>query len=499
MAKKILVSQFLEESNSFNPIIRQLSSFGGVSGDNMITANQSGITVKGVVDVLKGAGFDLYGGVDLRSGSAGPVSNECVQYFVEETKKHIKRVNPDGLMLVMHGATVSESSGDVCGDIISELRNFVGEDIVISVSFDLHANVTEQTVKNADYVTGYQTYPHLDLYETGVRAANRIVDHFNGVKTYLSYGTIPMIAPASGYTTSTGKLKLLMDKGHKYIADGVIKDFSVFQVQPWLDCPVLNSSVVVIAEDKATSLAISLELANLEYDLRDDLFGNKLIPIEEVIEYALNNKTGKPVVLADTADSPNAGANGDSAYTVEKLLPYKDVLRCAFVVNDPTAVDKAFSIGVGNFGDITVGASIAPKLSNPVLLKNVKVKSLHDCGFFMAGPQERGQFRYPGKTAVVLVGKINVLLCYHAASIGDRAFYYSYGVDPDFCDIVGIKACTSFRAGYEPIAAKIFNPATPGAANASLKDLPFEKRPTPLYPFEEIDKTITTKVYRNKD
>ncbi len=499
MAKKVLISQFSEESNSFNPIIRQISGFGGVSGDNMITANQSGLTVKGVVDVLKNAGFELYGGVDFRSGSAGPVSNETVDYFLEQTKQHIERVKPDCLMLVMHGATVSESSGDVCGDMISELRSVVGEDVVISVSFDLHANVTEQTVKNADYITGYQKYPHLDHYETGVRAGQRIIDHYNGEKSYLSYGAIPMIAPASGYTTSTGKLKLLMDKGHKYVADGIIKDFSVFQAQPWLDCPILNSSVVVIANNKETSLAISLELANLEYDLKDDLFGNPLSPIKDVIEFALNNKTGKPVVIADTADSPNAGATGDSAYVIEKLLPYKDDLRCALVVNDPAAVDEAFSIGVGNYGDIMVGAKLAPKLSNPVLIKNAKIKSLHDHGFFMAGPQERGQFRYPGKTAVLLVGKLNILLCYHAATIGDRSFYYSYGVDPDFCDIVSVKACTSFRAGYEPIAAKIFNPATPGAANASLLDLPFEKRPKPLYPFEEIEKIITTKIYRNKD
>lgn len=47
-------------------------------------------------------------------------------------------------------------------------------------------------------------------------------------------------------------------------------------------------------------------------------------------------------------------------------------------------------------------------------------------------------------------------------------------------------------AGYEPISDGIYNTNTPGAAGVVLTDLPYERRPVPLYPFEEItEKDIT--------
>lgn len=65
-------------------------------------------------------------------------------------------------------------------------------------------------------------------------------------------------------------------------------------------------------------------------------------------------------------------------------------------------------------------------------------------------------------------------------------FYRSFGIEPENCDLVCVKACTSFRAGYEPIASEICNENTPGAAGVVLTDLPFEKRPVPMFPFDKI-------------
>ena len=49
-----------------------------------------------------------------------------------------------------------------------------------------------------------------------------------------------------------------------------------------------------------------------------------------------------------------------------------------------------------------------------------------------------------------------------------------------------MKACTSFRAAYEPISALICNTITPGAAGVELTMLPFKNIPKPFYPFQEI-------------
>src|SRR5207244_1820748 len=42
-------------------------------------------------------------------------------------------------------------------------------------SLDLHANVTRAMVQHADGLVAYRTYPHVDMAETGARAA-RLLD-----------------------------------------------------------------------------------------------------------------------------------------------------------------------------------------------------------------------------------------------------------------------------------------------------------------------------------
>ena len=79
----------------------------------------------------------------------------------------------------------------------------------------------------------------------------------------------------------------------------------------------------------------------------------------------------------------------------------------------------------------------------------------------------------------------------HIAIIMDGNGRWAKAQGKDRCDghiegVVSVKACTSLRAAYTPISAEICNTATPGAAGTVLQDMPYKKRPSPLYPFEEI-------------
>ena len=501
MPKKVFLCKLHQESNSFNPILTDISKFQIITDSkDVLTENgKAGITVNGIYKTLNDNGFEIHTGVFMSAGSSAPIESKIIKDFTDKTISQIKQIKDlDAVCLCMHGATMSDTSDDVCGDVIEKVREAVGEDVVISVSFDLHANVTEKTIKNADYISGYHTYPHLDLYETGVRAAQRIIDHFNNGRSFVARAEVPVIAPAHAYTTSSGMLGELMNKAKEYKMSEKIVDYSIFQAQPWLDAKELFATVIITAKDEDSAIEVANEFILDEFNLREDLQGKPLITVDEVIQKALLNKTGKPVVLCDSADSPNAGANGDSATTLKYLLPYKDRLKCCLAVVDKKAVDKAYELGVGGVGDFTIGGSIATKLSKPVEVKNAKVKVLSDGLFRMYGPQERGQLRNNGKSALIEVGGISIHLSYGARIIGDRGFYRSVGVEPELCDLVCVKACTSFRAGYEPISAEICNAITTGAAGTVLEDLPFEKRPKPLYPFEEItvDLIKKAKVYR---
>ena len=191
------------------------------------------------------------------------------------------------------------------------------------------------------------------------------------------------------------------------------------------------------------------------------------------------------MILVDSADSIGAGSTGDSASVVEALLPYADQLCAATSVCDKPALDKAFALGVGATAEFTLGATIAPNLSRPVTL-TAKVRSLHSGTFSLLGPIYRGATLNPGRIAVLEVGKLLIRVGEKDVGAPDMNFFNSFGISVPLCQLVAVKACTSFRAGYEPIAEEICNANTAGAAGPVLTDLPYRRLPKPTYPFEEI-------------
>jgi len=504
-AKRVFVCEFLQESNSFNPTLAELEDFLGrgvpYEGEALVNSKgMAGLTIAGMLDGLVDQKLTALGGIRLGAKSGGPVNHTVVDFFMEKTMTALDAAGEvDGVLVSLHGATQSDVSDDVCGDVLEAIRRNVGEKAIIAATCDLHGNVTEKMARNADYICGYQTYPHLDHYQVGYRSAVLVAEKLAGKSLVMARATVPMMAPAHGYTTARGGLQKLMARAKAMQEEGRIADYSVFQVQPWLDVPETASVVTIIAEDAEVAKAAADELAAEEFTLRKELIGEELWSIENVIKAAQENKEDKPVILVDSADSPNAGACGDSAAVLEYLLPLRDTLRCAVSVNDAAAVAKAFEIGVGGKADFELGASLAPKLSKPVLVKDAVVRSLHSGSFILGGPAERGQWRHMGKAAVLVAGEVQILVTIMGQNNGDLQFYRGFGIEPSLCRLVCVKACTSFRAGYEPVSAMICNSVTPGAAGPVLQNLPFEKVPAPFYPFQEIDESMIgkAKCYRN--
>ena len=491
VVRRMLVCEFIQESNSFNPVLCGsdcFSSSGVNQGGALLQSNGlKGETVEGIHHTLKVRGVHVCDGIYMRSKSGGPVKQEVIDDFLQKMLTIIKADGPfEGIIVSLHGATISDKSMDVCGDILQSIRGWVGPKTIISVSCDLHANVTSKMMRNSDFICGYQTYPHLDHYSVGCRVATLACDKLEGRTLVNARVTLPIMAPAHANNTTQGKLRYLIERGHSLVATGKIVDFTIFQVQPWLDISEIASCVVVTAENTEASITYAKELAHKLFQFRLEIQGDTLSSIDEVVHLALQNDSGRPVVLVDSADSPNAGACGDSATVINHILKYKDSLRCAVTVLDKSAVMKAFSVGVNNKADFLLGASLAPQLSTPVLVKDAFIKSLHNGTFLLEGPAERGQMRNLGLCAVIEIGYVQILITSKSENAGDLQFYRGFGIEPTLCRLVSVKACSSLRASYDPISSQVINTDTPGAAGPNLLTLPFQHLPKPFYPFQEI-------------
>ena len=485
--KRVLLCEFHEESNTFNPIVMNLDGFAAVRYAEGEQACQLCKTLPcafhGMMDAIEEGGGEIVPAISLYGPSGGRVGDAVFQLMLDRMKHYIAAEAPfDAIFASCHGATCTESVDDACGALLEFLRREAGEDVVIAASFDLHANVTEKMLRNADIICGYQTYPHVDFYETGYRAGKLGMRKLNGQPTYQASTVIPMMVPPVGYTSLEEPFKSVIDYGNQLIHEGKILDFTTFQVQPWLDVADIGSTVTVVAADEQTAKRYTDELAKRLYENREG-YWPQLMSVDEVIDRAEDPSVPKPVVLVDAADSPNGGAVGDSVVAAMRLLERGSTIRAGMFVKDPEAVELAFQTGVGNSAMFTLGAKFTPNMPGPLVAEG-RVRSLHDGAFRQEGPAGRGFPCHVGKSTVVAFGNIDIMICEDPAASGDPQLLRHFGIEPKLCDLVVVKANTSFRVPYSAFATEFCFADTPGAGAANLKRFDWKHLPKHFYPFD---------------
>ena len=485
---RIVIGEFHEETNSFNARICGFEQFRALSfleGQALLDkySVRFGDVLSGIVARLSEADAELIPGCGMHATSLGPVDAEAYRYFIRRMTETIRENAPvDAVVIDLHGATQGTEDDDVCGLICEKIRQEIGPDVVFTAGFDLHANITAKIAANVDLLAGYQTYPHIDQFQTGWRAASLALRKLAGEELYMARTMIPMIVPASGYTTETGSLGKLFARAREMVREGILEDFTIFQMQPWLDVDPAGSAAIAIARDPETARQASLSFADELWAVRDEMWPD-LQSIDEVIDAAAADKSGKPIVLADFADSPGGGSNGDSAAVVERLLAKGCPVSAATIIKDPEAVALAEKVGVGGKAVFTFGGKFTPGL-NTVTAEG-KVLLLSDGPFTLRGPVAKGMPRSMGKCAVIRVNNIDILLATTPTGCGDLNAYEDFGIRISEHKLIVAKANTSFRAAYEPIASKILVANTPGPGSSDLKSLPFTHLSKTFYPFTQ--------------
>lgn len=483
---RVLVCEYHQESNTFNPIVSPLEKFTSgldYEGEKIFNARMSiRSNVHGAVDAITAAGGEAIPTVFLTAGSGGRMADSILHLACERMRCYIETVGDfDGVYVDLHGATCTETVDDASGEFLRFVRELIG-DKPMTASCDLHANITKQMLTMSDGLCGYQTYPHVDQYETGHRAATLLMKLLAGEKFSTATVSVPMLIPPSGYTTMEEPFKSIIARGKAMVEAGRLMDFTVFAVQPWLDIPEIASTAMTVGKDADVAKACAEELAQMLFDARD-ASQPELYSVDAIIDIAEANTSGKPVIVCDSADSPNGGAVGDSPVVAMRLLERGSNLRAAMFIKDPEAVKQAFALGVGGEAEFAVGAGYTPGMPGP--LKAVgKVRSLHDGYFTLEGPASRGALGYIGRAAVVSFGNVDILICETPAKSGDPQLFRHFGIEPTLYDLVVVKANTSFRVPYSKISDLIYVSDTPGAGASNMHQFQWQNLPKGMYPLD---------------
>ena len=191
-------------------------------------------------------------------------------------------------------------------------------------------------------------------------------------------------------------------------------------------------------------------------------------PVRDAVQEAMRTP-GRPVVLADGADSPSAGANGDGNDLLRELVRIGYQGQALLAIADPAAAEACHVAGVGATVTVALGGALTPSMYRPVEVTGV-VEALRDGRYLLELPVRPVDI---GPTAVVRIGDMRVVVSTRKAFHLDESVFHQAGLDPRSADIVQAKSAGGFRGVYEAFAARIIEMDTAGLTSHDLTSLPF--------------------------
>ena len=220
---------------------------------------------------------------------------------------------------------VTESFQDGEGELLRRIREVVGNEIPIVISLDLHANITGQMVLLSSGISIYRTYPHIDMAETGGRAATLLKHLLTGKILFKAFRQVPFLitlpAQHTGASPCRGLYSLLPDgleSGH--LSCDIAMGF------PPADIFDAGPSVVAFGSDQNEANLAADTLIEYFQEHREE-FNVKMLSAEDAAKAAISHEGSKSVVIADVQDNPGAGAPSDTTQILKSLLDAKAIQR----------------------------------------------------------------------------------------------------------------------------------------------------------------------------
>ena len=459
--KKIAFARIAQESNALSPVDTTLHDFESahyLTGDALVRAVTDGPEVKGFFKRAELAGFAraVRGRVEpvpvlsAWASSGGPLSKECFETLEARLVDGLRAAGPvDGVYLCLHGAMGARGIRDPETRLIHAARTVVGQAPVV-VSHDLHGNLTRARVEAADAIVGYQTNPHRDHARTGRKAGELVLDMVEtGKRPATAWRSLPMILGGGKTIDFLAPMRAVFRRMRAAEKREVISA-STFMVHPWNDDPNLGWSTYAVGE---RADAVAEQLAEMCWERRHEQppeFPSAADAIDAARKARVRRKLGC-VMMADASDVVTAGAPGDSTHLLRALLEQGAGMLAYTAVRDPQAIERLWLNAPGDIVALAIGGTLDPARATPLPVRGTVVSKHQREGF--------------GKTVVLAVEHVRVVITEGPAMVMRPSFYTEVGLDPWRADIVMVKNFFPFLMFFLPYNRKTIFVRTHGTTD----------------------------------
>jgi microcystin degradation protein MlrC len=439
-----------------------------------VITNTRGVNVgvAGLVTAAHARGWTLVPTTWCAASPSGLVERDAFETIAGELVDGLVRAAPlDGIYLDLHGAMVAEHLDDGEGELLDRIRAALGPDVPIVASLDLHANVTARMVEAADMLIAFRTYPHVDMAETGGRAASALAQLSLAKRPAKALRQLPFLIPIVWQRTDIEPCRGI------YAAlsaqeRGEVWSLSFAPGFPAADFPDCRPSVLAYAAEQAQADAAADRLAGLILE-RESLFEGPLYEPDEAVRIAQERACpGRPIVLADAQDNPGAGSGSDTMGMVRALLR-AGVERAAIgLIVDRDAAEAAHGAGVGSTLRLGLGGRSGVPGDAPLQADYI-VESLSDGRLRTGGPYYGRGSMDLGPCACLRLGGLRIVVSSRKAQMADQSMFRFVGIEPREEPILVVKSSVHFRADFESIAGDILVCLAPGSMPMDPSALPW--------------------------
>jgi microcystin degradation protein MlrC len=478
---RIAIGGFQHETNTFAPSKADYAAFeagGGWPGAQygapiFAAVEGANIPAAGAIQALRQLGHSLVGTAWAAASPSAHVTADAFERIAGELISRLKQALPvDGVYLDLHGAMVADTFDDGEGELLRRVREVVGRGVPVVASLDLHANVTHAMIERADALVAYRTYPHVDMAETGARAARVLhqmlgsgkrpqasfhqLDYLTGIPSQCSF-----IEPCKAIYQELSRL----EERH-----GAVLSFTPgFPMADFAEC---GMAVFGYGAPEAVQ-----RLRGVVAD-SEKSFAMELHDAPDAVRRAKSRgEPGAPIVLADTQDNPGAGGNGDTTGLLKVLVQQDAPDAVLGMLIDPAAAQRAHEVGQGNASVFALGGR-SGILGDAPLQGEFSVERLGDGRFTCTGPMFKGFRMNLGAMALLrsrAAPGVRVVLASRKCQAADQEMFRHLGVEPRRSRIVALKSSVHFRADFEPIAKEVLVVKAPGPALADPAEFKWRK------------------------
>jgi microcystin degradation protein MlrC len=490
---RVVIAMMKHETNTFSPVPTPLERFARgrkeppVGREAYDAFKGVGLGIAGFIDLAEKARADIEIPLAASAPPSGPVPDAVFEQMAGRICDAVAK-GCDAILLDLHGAMVTESFEDGEGELLGRVRRLAPK-VPIGVALDMHTNLYPAMVENATVIAGYQTYPHIDMYESGIRAGRPIFALLEGkADPFMAWGNRPMLPHVMRQGSGDVPNRELQARCRAMEAEGAIAA-SLFVGFPHADIANAGLSAIVVTDaNRARARDWCEELLDQAWSARE-AFVYEIEPLERSLQRATAMREG-PVVLLDHYDNAASGGTMDTMTVLSGILRAGLENVAAFAIHDPAAVQVMIRAGIGAEVTLPLGGRLdMPSISRkgePLTVTGT-VKLISNGRYRNRGPMTRGVLMDMGPTVVLDTGRVEIVVISRHQEPNDIECLASLGIDATAKHYLMLKSRVHWRAGFLPIAKGVVDCAGVGVCTSDYGMLNFRRVRRPIFPLDRIN------------